>query len=194
MKLRKYLLLIALLVLVAAACGGGDDEASDGIASLEDLATETTAAQGDSTDDPAIDEEKVLQFSACMRDSGIDFPDPVVDAEGNVGFDLMGMRDLADVDEDEIQAAFDGCFQYLEGVNFGFERVFDVDFQDQVVVFAGCMRENGIDMPDPDFSGIMEGEQLFPGWEPELDDPDFETAFDACEDLLPGIPGIAGSE
>jgi hypothetical protein len=76
-------------------------------------------------------------------------------------------------------------------VSFGFERVFEADFQDDVVVFAGCMRENGIDMPDPDFAGILEGRQLFPGWQPELDDPDFEAAFEACEDLLPGIPGIA---
>jgi hypothetical protein len=127
-----------------------------------------------------------------MRDGGIDFPDPIVDADGNVGFDLTAMSGLSEVDETEIEAAFEPCVQYLEGVNFGFERVFETEFQDQVVAFAGCMRENGIDMPDPDFAGIMEGRPLFADWEPELGDPDFEAAFEACEDQLPGIPGLAG--
>jgi len=193
MGIRKYLWLMMTLVVVAGACGGGDDK-TEGVASIDDLSGETTStAVAAATDDElSIDEDKLLEFTSCMRDAGIDFPDPIVDSDGNVGFDLMAMRDMADVPEDEMQAAFDNCFQHLEGVNFGFERVFDAEFQDQVVVFAGCMRENGIDMPDPDFSGIMEGEPLFPGWEPDLDDPDFEAAFDACEDMLPGIPGIAG--
>ena len=180
----------AVLALVVAACGGGGE--SEGVASIADLSQVTTSTAAPLADDLVIDEEKVLAFAACMRDGGIDFPDPVVDSDGNVGFDLMAMRDLAEVDEEEINAAFEPCVFHLEGVNFGFERVFDAEFQDEVVVFAACMRDNGIDMPDPDFSGIMEGRPLFPGWEPELDDPDFEVAFEACEDLLPGIPGIAG--
>jgi len=183
---------MAAISLVLASCGGSGDTEPEGVASIEDLSTDTTAtAAANGGDGLAIDEEKMLQFSTCMRDQGIDFPDPVVDSDGNVGFNLMAMRDLADADQDEMDAAFQSCFQYLEGVNLGFERIFDAEFQDDVVVFAGCMRDNGIDMPDPNFSGIMDGESLFPGWEPELDDPDFEAAFDVCQDLLPGIPGIA---
>ncbi len=191
--IRKTLLGFAAFALIAAGCGG--DDTDDGVASIEDLSdvTTSTLASSAADDELALDEEKVLAFSACMRDSGIEFPDPVVDSDGNVGFDLMAMSDLGEVDEAEMQVAFESCFQHLEGVNFGFERVFESDFQDEVVVFAGCMRENGIDMPDPDFAGIMEGRPLFPGWEPELDDPDFEAAFAECEDLLPGIPGIAGN-
>jgi len=190
---RNAFLLIAALVVAAGACGG--DEEGDGVASIEDLSDVTTSTMADpvaTEDELVIDEEKVLAFASCMRDGGIDFPDPVVDAEGNVGFDLMAMRDLADVDEDEINAAFEPCAHHLEGVNFGFEQVFDAEFQDEVLVFAGCMRDNGIDMPDPDFSGIMEGRPLFGNWQPDMEDPDFEAAFEACEELLPGIPGIAG--
>jgi hypothetical protein len=163
------------------------------VASIDDVATSTAASS--TTTQPAADadadEEAVLGFAACMRDRNIDFPDPIVDSEGNVGFDFEALGDLTELDESELESAFEACVPLLAGVSFGFERVFEADFQDDVVVFAGCMRENGIDMPDPDFAGILEGRQLFPGWQPELDDPDFEAAFEACEDLLPGIPVIA---
>ncbi len=184
--------LVLALVLVAAACGG--DESNDQVASIDDVVT-SAAASGATTQPPAetkSDEEAVLEFAACMRDENVDFPDPIVDAEGNVGFDFDSLGDLTLMDESELERAFEACVPLLAGVSFGFERIFETGFQDDVVVFAGCMRENGIDMPDPDFSGIMEGGQLFPGWQPELDDPDFEAAFEVCEDLLPGIPGIAG--
>jgi hypothetical protein len=183
--------LALVLAFVLAACGGEAD--NGGVASIDDLAYVTTSTQSPAIAAPdSTDEEKVLQFAACMRDGSIDFPDPIVDPDGNVGFDLEAMSGLAEVDEAEIEAVFEQCVQYLEGVNFGFERVFETEFQDQVVVFAGCMRENGIDMPDPDFAGIMEGRPLFADWQPEMDDPDFEAAFAACEDQLPGIPGLAG--
>lgn len=183
--------LVIAVVLIAAACGG--DDADSGVASIDDIVTSTvaSAATGESPADATTDEESVLEFAACMRDRNIDFPDPIVDAEGNVGFDFDAIGDLTQMDENELESAFEACVPLLAGVSFGFERIFETEFQDEVVVFAGCMRDNGIDMPDPDFAGIMEGGQLFPGWEPELDDPDFEAAFEACEELLPGIPGLA---
>lgn len=188
----KTVSLVIAAVLIAAACGG--DDADSGVASIDDVVT-TAPAEADATqplEETDSDEDSVLAFAACMRDRNIDFPDPVVDAEGNVGFDLEALGGLAQLDENELESAFEDCVSLLAGVSFGFERIFETEFQDEVVIFAGCMRENGIDMPDPDFAGILEGRQLFPGWEPELDDPDFEAAFEACEELLPGIPGIAG--
>lgn len=188
----KTVSLVIAVVLIAAACG--DDGADSGVASIDDVVT-TAPTEAEATqpvEETNSDEDSVLEFAACMRDRNIDFPDPIVDAEGNVGFDFEALGGLTQLDENELESAFEACVPLLAGVSFGFERIFETEFQDDVVVFAGCMRENGIDMPDPDFAGILEGRQLFPGWEPELDDPDFEAAFEACEDLLPGIPGIAG--
>jgi hypothetical protein len=179
-----------VLVLLAASCGGGNDS-NRGVASIDDLSTETTAttASPSAGDDPATDEEKVLEFAACMREQGIDFPDPVVDSDGNVGFDLTMLQKLVDVDRDELEKAFEPCAPFLEGVDFGFDRIFDAEFQDDLVAFSECMRANGFDIPDPDFTGLAEGKPLYP--QLNLDDPDFEAAFDACRDTLPGIPGIA---
>lgn len=175
--------------LLAASCSGGDDDG--GVASIDDVSTETTTTAAPTSDggEPAIDEEKVLDFAACIREQGIDFPDPVVDADGNVGFDLMALRELTDVDEDELRAAFEPCADLLVGVNFGFDQVFDAEFQDDLVAFSGCMRDNGFDMPDPDFAALTEGGPLYDDF--DVNDPDFEAAFDACRDTLPGIPGIA---
>jgi hypothetical protein len=185
--------LVVLVALIVAACGG--DDANDGVASIDDVVTSADTASETTQpppEDPDSDEDAVLEFAACMRDRNIDFPDPIVDAEGNVGFDFAALEGLTDVDQTELESAFESCVSLLAGVSFGFERIFETEFQDDVVAFAGCMRENGFDMPDPDFSGVLEGRELFPGWEPELDDPDFEAAFEVCEEVLPGIPGIAG--
>jgi hypothetical protein len=189
MRLRNLMLVAVALVLVSAGCGGNDTK-DEGVASLSDSSTETTATPTTSGQDhTAIDEEKVLQFAACMREQGIDFPDPVVDSDGNVGFDLKTLSKLATVDRDQLEAAFEPCASYLAGVDFGFDRVFDADFQDALVAFSGCMRDNGFDLPDPNFAGLATGEPLYPSFDPN--DPDFQSAFDACRDTLPGIPGIA---
>jgi hypothetical protein len=178
-------MILLVATLLATGCSGGDDA---GVASMEGS---TTTEQGNApeTGDFVLDEEAVLGFAACMREEGIDFPDPVVDRDGNVGFDLLTLRKLGQVDEDELDAAFEGCASYLEGVQFGFEQLFNAEFQDQLVAFSACMRDNGFDMPDPDFSGLEENGRLYPPF--DLDDPDFDAAFDACRDVLPGIPGIA---
>ena len=54
--------------------------------------------------------------------------------------------------------------------------------------FARCMREHGIDMPDPG-----EGGMIFnvggPGEDGSFDKDTFEAAQEACQDLLPGRLG-----
>ena len=136
-------------------------------------------------------EAAVLEFAGCMRAGGIDFPDPEIDSEGNVGFDLEMFQGLSEMDEAELEAAFENCVDLLEGVSFGFERIFEADFQDAVLEFAGCMRANGFDMPDPDFSQLTTTGEIF-SEQIDITDPDFESAFEVCQDTLPGIPGLSG--
>lgn len=180
------------LALVAAACSGGEDDGDGGVASIDDVVTAPEESAPAAADDAADggDEVAVLEFAACMRTAGVDFPDPEVDADGNVGFDLQAMSALSDVDETELESAFESCASLLEGVSFGFEQVFESEFQDAVLEFSACMRENGFDMPDPDFSRLTTDGQVF-SEQIDIDDPDFEGAFEVCQDTLPGIPGLS---
>ena len=160
------------------------------MASIDDVVT-TAASDVERAGDPvASDEEAVIEFASCMRQQDIDFPDPTVDADGNVGFDLASLRSLSEMDETELRTAFESCVQHLAGVSFGFERIFDAAFQDDLVTFAGCMRENGFDMPDPDFAALTTTGQIFPDTL-DINDPDFDRAFEICQDTLPGIPGLS---
>jgi hypothetical protein len=184
--------MFVLFPIVLAACSGGDGNDESGVASIDDIVTSesgTDATAGAESPGDG-DEAAVLEFAACMRTAGIDFPDPQVDSEGNVGFDMEMFQRLGDFDEAELEAAFEGCVGLLESVSFGFERIFEADFQDAVLDFAVCMRANGFDMPDPDFSKLATTGDIF-SEEIDINDPDFEPAFEECQDTLPGIPGLA---
>ena len=55
-------------------------------------------------------------------------------------------------------------------------------FQEQLLAFAACMRDQGIDFPDPEFT---EGGVSMGG---DTGDPEFQAASDACG----GTPGKGG--
>mgnify|MGYP000644548961 CR=1 FL=1 len=68
--MRRVAALIAVIALSLAACGGGEDTAD--VASIED----TADASSTDTTEALTDEEALIEFAACMRDQGMDFPDP----------------------------------------------------------------------------------------------------------------------
>lgn len=191
---RQLAVLLFALGLVAAACGG-DGAASTGVASL--AATETTLAGEDGTGVAEVDQERaMLDFASCLRDNGIDIDDPTVDSDGNVQFG--GFRAAAqsgELDPAAMEAAFASCQDHLEGIALGrgggdFDRT---ELEDTLVAYAACMRDNGYDMPDPDFSGSGpsggEPGQGGPFGAIDRDDPDFVAAQEACQDLLSGFRG-----
>ena len=134
-----------------------------------------------------------------MRDEGIDIPDPTVDADGNIGLGFEA--GAAEADFDAIEDAFSACSGHLDGVTLGFTEADVSEFEDRMLEFAQCMRDNGYDMDDPDFSDFA-----FPGVDGADDDergggfididptdPDFEPALEACQDILAGFgPGGFG--
>ena len=171
--MRRFAILIAVLALVLAACGGGDD-ASD-VATLEDT---SKAAVTDTTGAPS-DEEALIEFAACMRDQGMDFPDPVVDANGYPRFDF---EDPESIDQEAMFEAGEGCRDLIEGVVLGLVDFESSEFNDTFLEYATCMREQGIDdIPDSiDIASIMtDGNLPF-----DADDPKFIAADEQCRDIF----------
>ncbi len=188
--MRRFIFLTAF-ALVAVACDG--DAAVDDVASLE--GTGTTVAS-DQTAEEVSTEEALLEFSACMREQGVDMADPTVDADGNVQIQPpQGAGAGADFDFDEIQPAFEECQSFLEDVTLGFQDADLTELQDDLLEFAACMRDNGYDMDDPDLSAFGAGgggggdgpPAGGPFGEIDQDDPAFQAASAACQDILAGV-------
>jgi len=184
----RYVGVVLSMALLATACGGSDD-VDAGVASLDDTVVEADVALAG--DDVVDEEQALLDFSACMRDQGLDFGDPTVDADGNV---RLNPPDRADggFDRDAMQAAFEVCGDDLDGTTRGFRDADLTELEDQFLEYSVCMRDNGYDMPDPDLSNPGQAGGGGGGilGAIDRDDPDFLTAQEACQDILAGFgPG-----
>jgi hypothetical protein len=178
-------------MLLLAACGGGGSD--NGVAS----ASEDTSGSDDSGDDSSDggsasdSEQELLDWVECMRDEGVDVPDPQVDADGNLTLGLGGGGGGGggEVDPQALQDATEVCGEIPQGA-FGGEQPDQTEVQDTLLEFAQCMRENGYDMPDPDFSG--EGGLTSAFGDIDTNDPAFQEAAEACEDIFAG--GLGGGD
>jgi hypothetical protein len=198
MRLSRLAALAATIVLLVAGCGGSGG--TQGIASVE-------GATGDSTSTTAAAEEvdseqAMLDYAQCMRDNGVDMEDPTADENGN--FQMMrpsgggenGEFDPAD--REAMQAAQEACSQYLEGITQQFQQVDMTEMQDLMLEYAQCMRDNGVDMEDPDFTtdeggGMGAGGRLgFDMSQHDTSDPVFQAASEACQEIFgsSGLPGM----
>jgi hypothetical protein len=182
MMTKRLTSMVAVLALAGllAACGsdGSDGDDSGDVASVSDDDS-NEQAQGD---DQADDEQELLDWVECMRDEGIDLPDPTRDSDGNLVLDGPGISlgggesggtssDEADegdegdepsIDPEEMDAAMEACG---DPPALGPNDISEEDRQEMeenALEFAECMRDEGIeDFPDPDFS------DMGPGGEPQ---------------------------
>jgi hypothetical protein len=181
---KRLLPLLVVFALLTTACGSSDD---GGVASIEGAPTTTAPARHDAL---ANDEIKLMAFSQCMRDNGVpDFPDPIVTEEGAVDF-AGGFDQFEDFDQDAMEEAFDACVDHLDGLSIapGGENFDLTGIQDTLLEFARCMRDNGFDMPDPDFSNFDLGGGVGPFGEIDPTAPGFEKALEACQDIFENLP------
>jgi len=188
MKIKYVTLLLIVIAVLASACSDGDD--TEAVASLE--GTETEAPDGGeptlSTEEEA--EAAMLDFTQCMREQGVDIGDPTMDANGNLQMPPIEFETASGDDIEtamaEMDAVFAECDQHLEGAVMGSpDPGADAEFEDAFVEYAGCMRDQGIDMPDPDFSGG--GGMIDLGGGTPGDRDEFEAAHKECQPILAGI-------
>jgi hypothetical protein len=160
---------IAIGSIALAACGGGDSPGASG-------------------NDEADFRESALKYARCMREQGIDMPDPKFGAGGKVEIQIRG--DAAG--KQAMVRAEKACSKYRPRpptLSPEDQR----EFREQALKHARCMRENGIDMPDPTFGeggGVQQklGSDVGPG------NPRFEAAQRKCSKYGPkfGLTRKAG--
>jgi hypothetical protein len=160
---------VALLLLLGG-CGSAANT-DQGVASVGgngSSAPPTSATQQGST------EEQMQKFAQCMRDNGVDMPDPSLDGGG------------ADANIDRESPAFkkamDACRSQLPGG--GDLSKIDPKMIDQLRALTQCLRDNGVDVPDPDPNSPTLGMDQMQNIDRES--PVFKKAMEACKDKVPG--------
>jgi len=130
---------LAFIAIFSACTIGG--EGSQGVVTIEPTTVTTIA------DEEATFEEGVLEFAQCMREEGIDFPDPTFDIDGNPQFDNLEIEN-----EEEFESAFEKCEDILRNAlpeQFDLDPEVEAALVDASLEFSQCMRDQGIDFPDP---------------------------------------------
>jgi hypothetical protein len=176
------------LALALAACGGSPD--GDRVASLSGGgATGTTNGTAKTAKDP---QQAALDFAKCMREHGIDMPDPQVDEQGRVRVRVGGPGGGARPDPKKLDEAQKACGGLMGGGGDGPGQI-DPEERDAMVAFARCMREHGIDMPDPTGDGLVMRRDDDGG--PDPSSTQFQEAEKACDHHLATLGrGKASSE
>ena len=132
---------VIFLALLVSACTIGEEE-TKGVVSLEESISSTTIIE------QATLEEGVLNFAQCMREEGVDFPDPSFDIDGNPEFDNLDIEN-----EEEFEEAFTNCEDILRNAlpdQFDLDPEVEAALVDASLEFSKCMRDEGIsNFPDP---------------------------------------------
>jgi len=159
------------IVLALSACTIGEEE-TKGVVSIDENTVSTTIF------DEVTFEEGVLDFAQCMREEGINFPDPTFDIDGNPQFDNVDVEN-----EDEFEEAFTNCEDILRNAlpeQFDLDPEVEAALVDASLEFSQCMREEGIsNFPDPTPGEF--GFFAFRDAEIEWTSDEVQEAFEICQ-------------
>lgn len=167
--MRLTLAVLPLLcALTLAGCGSSEDGGSD-VASAG--GTSSSAADGGGSGEELSRDEMGVKFAQCMRENGVDMADP----EPGKGIQLKVGPETS---QETVQAALEACREFNPQENGSGQA--DPEREAAFREYAQCMRDNGVEaFPDP--------EPGSPGMRitPEVgEDPDFQTAEQACQEKL----------
>ena len=157
-------------VAVFAACTIGGEE-PQGVVTIEST-TATTIV-----DEETTFEEGVLEFAQCMREEGINFPDPTFDIDGNPQFDNLEIEN-----EEEFEKAFENCEDILRNAlpeQFDLDPEVEAALVDASLEFSQCMRDQGVDFPDPKPGEF--GFFAFRDADIDFSSEDVQEAFEICQ-------------
>lgn len=166
---------VLLLALALSGCGGSDDDSgADGVATAGGTAGADPSVAA-SADVP--DADRQLKFAQCMRENGVEMPDPEPGGRPNLRFG-------PDTDPGKVEAAMQKCRTFLP--NGGQRLRLDPEQVERMRAMAACMRQNGVpDFPDPDADGRIRMDRAVV----DRDDPKVRAAFEKCREFAPGFGG-----
>jgi hypothetical protein len=144
-------------------------------ASLALAACGEDGSGGSGGDSRAAMREAALDFAECMRRNGVDVPDPAPGQGGRITFRGTGPGDTA-----AFERAQEKCRKHLEDARPPeLSEEEQREFRERALRHAQCMRDHGIDMPDPTFGdGGAVRMRMGEGIDPN--DPAFQEAQEAC--------------
>jgi hypothetical protein len=165
--------------------------ASTAAAQVATLATpDPDAEPSEAPVDQIDDEQAILDLVACLRDNGLDIPDPQFGPEGPSFADPSVVLSI-DFTSDTFIDAMDACEEYLAAVQPEVDPEQQAEQVEQQLVLAECMRREGVDdFPDPDpVAGFTFRDMAF------IDpfDRDFQAAFTVCAAEMGFDPAAAAA-
>jgi hypothetical protein len=169
-RIRMGLVLGLLLAFGVAGCGGGSGGGTpNGVAGLDGKASTTSPGGGKDR------QQQALAYARCMRQHGVNTPDPQLSGDGEGRWDLL--PEGVSPDDPKFKAAQQACQQYLP--NGGQPRKLSPQQQLQLLALARCMRQQGINLPDPKPDGGIDMRGV------DSDTPKFQAAQQACQQYQP---------
>ena len=146
--------------LLLGACAGNDDKQGGGPRKADVQAA-------------------ALKFSRCMREHGIDMPDPKISSDGGQVL-IAGAKGNPKFKPDSpaFKTAEKACRKYMEAVRPNLTPAQQQEAQQQMLKTLRCMRQHGIDIPDTAASGG--GLKIGPDTGVNPRDPAFQRAQEAC--------------
>ena len=158
-------MLIVLCSLFFISGCGGSEKASINVATVNELeSTGLNTQKSINVVKVETDEEITTKFTICMRGLGFDTPDPQLNQDGSV--DLGALKQSLSQDPKwgngknaRVAKANEECIPLLRGATFSqkSEKEDGIELQDNLLKFTQCLRDSGLDVPDPDFSGSARG-------------------------------------
>ncbi|OEJ32411.1 hypothetical protein [Streptomyces subrutilus] len=149
------------LALAVTGCAGGSDGSDGG---KKDSVSGGGSGSGSGS---GTDADNAVKMRQCLREHGIDAPDP------EPGQDPRGMTVGGGVDPEKMQEAMKACG--MGGPGSGKEPT--QEEKDKELKWIRCMRDNGIQLKDPEYSGgARTGIEI-----PQGQEKAFEDAQKKCE-------------
>ena len=150
--------------------------------------------------------EGALKFSKCMREHGIDMPDP--QRVGTGGIKLSGGK--VNFNDPKMKSAQSACQKYMQiGGGETIDPAKRAKLQEAALSYARCMRGQGVNMPDPKLAGnggltfqvgpgsgapkSSNGSGPRSGLGANPDSPKFKAADKACNHFLGDREGPSAS-